>query len=684
MPKVEVELGIRVRAEQKLKNLAKDLQALGKMPGVSRDDVQRINQYAQGVRAVTREQKDANKAFSLVNAGRGVAGAAVNGAGLGRYGALAGMAGVAGAVSAVAGIAAQLAKMQYQFLETTTKSAATLSMGSENFRRNLEVIQKGSFTGGQYGYTQNTMAAALANFGSTSGTMPSVGLGHTIAQYGRASGYGPEGIGSMFGGIAQYGGDPKKEIGEAFDYAMTSGAFGRQMASFTAAIAGVTQQLMVQNPGLSGDVAQMRATRIVGNIASLGGIYATAGGNAAAVSALSGLGNSTRGNPMLTRLALASGVSPGSIALNKVGPEDALKMAQTLHRQFGGKNQLAEQWAFGGLPGGSMLYDIASRNGFSTSKKAVASYNAEMRASQVNGTTYGGISKDLAQIVSQLQKTVGDDVLTKMVKPTLDAVAKLVTTFDKTGNLLDGDMTTLGNVMIALTAVEALKGGAGIIGRIAPLVGGGTALAGALGIGAMLAVPSSSGITTAEAARRSALTAGKSPAQQAQMQKWFNGKPNGMAQSDWDTLVKVGAEKGINPHLLAAVDQRESSYGATLDPSGRGDGGHGYGRFQLDDRTPGRGGMLGRARLDYGYAASIAANMLNNDLAATHGDLQSALNMYNSGQATDAGSHGGNYGSDVSKRFIEMGGNKLEVTFKVMPNRASVKASTNKTVPRRK
>jgi hypothetical protein len=98
------------------------------------------------------------------------------------------------------------------------------------------------------------------------------------------------------------------------------------------------------------------------------------------------------------------------------------------------------------------------------------------------------------------------------------------------------------------------------------------------------------------------------------------------------------AQAGVTASLLRAVGIAESNLGAALDASGRGDNGHGYGPFQLDDQR-GRG-MTGPGRpqelldavvADPFKAAGVAAKMLAAALAEAHGDLRTALAIYNVG-----------------------------------------------------
>lgn len=58
----------------------------------------------------------------------------------------------------------------------------------------------------------------------------------------------------------------------------------------------------------------------------------------------------------------------------------------------------------------------------------------------------------------------------------------------------------------------------------------------------------------------------------------------------FDVIQRVASETGVSPVLIAAIMDVESGFGTLLSPtgpSGKGDGGHGHGLMQIDDRTHG-------------------------------------------------------------------------------------------------
>jgi hypothetical protein len=103
------------------------------------------------------------------------------------------------------------------------------------------------------------------------------------------------------------------------------------------------------------------------------------------------------------------------------------------------------------------------------------------------------------------------------------------------------------------------------------------------------------------------------------------------------TEIAAAAERrGLDPRLMAAVAAQET--GGPDSNSGAnvvGDGGHGRGLFQIDDRyhafaqTP--------AAMDPAKNADYAAGLLSGLLDRYHGDVHAALSAYNAGSPTAAG-----------------------------------------------
>jgi soluble lytic murein transglycosylase-like protein len=136
---------------------------------------------------------------------------------------------------------------------------------------------------------------------------------------------------------------------------------------------------------------------------------------------------------------------------------------------------------------------------------------------------------------------------------------------------------------------------------------------------------------------------------------------------------------GVDPFLLAAIVDRESLGGEALTPkgpTGTGDGGHGRGLAQIDDRshigfttaTFADGGSLWQ---DPAFNLLYAARLLRNNIVAFNGNTRAAVAAYNCGnrkvartlmslepttteaernKAIDALTTGGDYASDVLRR----------------------------------
>lgn len=93
---------------------------------------------------------------------------------------------------------------------------------------------------------------------------------------------------------------------------------------------------------------------------------------------------------------------------------------------------------------------------------------------------------------------------------------------------------------------------------------------------------------------------------------------------------------GLNPRLLAAVAAQET--GGPGSNSGRnvvGDGGHGHGIFQIDDRY--HAFARSTASMDPGANADYAAGLLASLLQRYGGNVHKALSAYNAGNPNASG-----------------------------------------------
>jgi peptidoglycan hydrolase-like protein with peptidoglycan-binding domain len=119
------------------------------------------------------------------------------------------------------------------------------------------------------------------------------------------------------------------------------------------------------------------------------------------------------------------------------------------------------------------------------------------------------------------------------------------------------------------------------------------------------------------------------------------------ASLTWPFIHQIELAQGLPPMLLFAVGSRETNLTNEV-----GDGGHGHGVWQLDDRshTP-PGGSWPAFDADVTVQCAIAAGMLRGLLASTGGNVEEAAAIYNSGQPGEPGTTHGDYGIDVLERM---------------------------------
>jgi Putative peptidoglycan binding domain len=113
------------------------------------------------------------------------------------------------------------------------------------------------------------------------------------------------------------------------------------------------------------------------------------------------------------------------------------------------------------------------------------------------------------------------------------------------------------------------------------------------------------------------------------------------ANRDWPFITDVNTRYGFPPCLLHAVGSRETNLRNVV-----GDGGHGHGVFQLDDRWH---------QIPPGFDSDVPAqtDTAARMLAGLHqrvGDWTLACNLYNSGSTDVNQTAGHDYGPDVMAR----------------------------------
>jgi soluble lytic murein transglycosylase-like protein len=151
--------------------------------------------------------------------------------------------------------------------------------------------------------------------------------------------------------------------------------------------------------------------------------------------------------------------------------------------------------------------------------------------------------------------------------------------------------------------------------------------------------------------------------------------------------IRFGAEissaakaHGLDPTLLAAVAAQET--GGPGSNSGNnivGDGGHGHGLFQIDDRT--WAFAASPAAMDPAANANAAAGILQDDLARYGGNVPAALSAYNSGSPTATGTtttwgDGATlgYADSVMRHYAALGGDPAQLLADSRETSGSVNA----------
>lgn len=127
-------------------------------------------------------------------------------------------------------------------------------------------------------------------------------------------------------------------------------------------------------------------------------------------------------------------------------------------------------------------------------------------------------------------------------------------------------------------------------------------------------------------------------------------------------IAGAARRHGVDPELLAAVAAQET--GGPGSNAGRnvvGDGGHGHGIFQIDDRWHAFAATA--ASMNPAKNADYAAGMLHELLAENGGDAHRALSAYNAGSPTARGTttqwHDGSvlgYADSVLRHYRDLTG----------------------------
>ena len=118
------------------------------------------------------------------------------------------------------------------------------------------------------------------------------------------------------------------------------------------------------------------------------------------------------------------------------------------------------------------------------------------------------------------------------------------------------------------------------------------------------------------------------------------------ANSTWPFIHHTESAHGLPRMLLFAVGSRETNLTNEV-----GDGGHGHGVWQLDDRSHRPPGGFAHFDVDVPLRCATAAAMLHGMLTIAGGNVEEAAAMYNSGEPGELGTTHHDYGIDVLERM---------------------------------
>jgi hypothetical protein len=149
-------------------------------------------------------------------------------------------------------------------------------------------------------------------------------------------------------------------------------------------------------------------------------------------------------------------------------------------------------------------------------------------------------------------------------------------------------------------------------------------------------------------------------------------------------IAQAASRHDLDPRLLAAVAAQET--GGPGSNAGRnivGDGGHGHGLFQIDDRWHAFAASAGA--MDPVRNADYAAGMLSKLISRFGGDVRKALSAYNSGNPNATGTittwqdgKSLSYADSVMRHYADLGGTGTQtLSEELLAERQSEQSSVN-------
>jgi len=146
-----------------------------------------------------------------------------------------------------------------------------------------------------------------------------------------------------------------------------------------------------------------------------------------------------------------------------------------------------------------------------------------------------------------------------------------------------------------------------------------------------------------------------------------------------DAILQVASEQNVDPFLIVALGERETAWGTGSgyypkgSPAGTGDGGHGHGLLQIDDRTWGdwlathnwgdphtnitQGVLILKSGLAYFAGKGLTgSDQLRAAIAAYNHGPGNVWKNIQTGRDVDYGTEGNNYSSWVATKLASLTG----------------------------
>ncbi|MGZ3509122.1 MAG: transglycosylase SLT domain-containing protein [Vulcanimicrobiaceae bacterium] len=149
-------------------------------------------------------------------------------------------------------------------------------------------------------------------------------------------------------------------------------------------------------------------------------------------------------------------------------------------------------------------------------------------------------------------------------------------------------------------------------------------------------------------------------------------------------IAQAASRHGLDPRLLAAVAAQETGGpGANAGRNIVGDGGHGHGLFQIDDRWHSFASTA--AAMDPARNAEYAAGMLSGLISRYGGNIRKALSAYNAGSPNATGTvttwrdgKALGYADSVLRHYTALGtGDTQALTEELLAERQSEQSNVN-------